>query len=763
MPLTTSHAAYLAARGVTDPAVMEERGYESVCDGLKIPVCTLPDGASDYSETRLDQAGEDGRKFTRPAGARNRLNVNPLMLDRITGGGSTLFIVEGTTRADALAQRGVPAISIMGCWGWLDHTHALLAEWRDVPLRERKLIWVPDGDAFTNPNVNRATHEFIKAMTRRHAKVQLLELPPDQGLDDWLAAGHDLLDIGALIRTPDQLPELAQPKLTRTQMADKKGLPDTADEALAELWVLSDPSHPVRVAGHGVWYAYSGDCWHQDRTRDGLDARSSLAALLTTVAGMYVDAAETDAEKAVAQATYRDLRSAAKLNSVYARFQSLPRDRVTIQEDDFDQDTMLFNCRNGTVDLRTGVLRPHDPMDRLRGMSPTRYVADAEAPRWVQFLDEVFPGQQDVVDYLQLILGAALIGHPALPILPVFVGTGRNGKSTLIKALTRSLGRDYMGACDNSLLISSKFEGHLTKVMALKGKRLVHVSETEAGEKLAVAALKRYTGGDELSARGMREDQTTFMPTHTMILLTNNLPQADGQDEALWARLKLIRFSQSFLANPDIHIDQKLADEAEGILAWLVRGCVRFNSLSGPLVEPKSVWASSSEWRAGESTFRLFLSEQVVADPKGRVTTPDLREAYRRWCQTSGMDEETVEGRGMSNHMRSLGATPGHTKVSRHWDGVRLVTATDPEPTSVIDSVTDVSAGQKGTVTDMTVMTVLPYIEVLEESDPTPPSTTTTEREMTENRTFRHQTPSDLRKPGDATVTPEDEWDVWMK
>lgn len=762
MPLTTSHAAYLAARGVTDPAVIEARGYESVADGLKIPVCPLPDGRSDYAETRLDQAAEDGRKFTRPAGTANRLSVNPLMLAQVTGG-STLFVVEGTTRADALAQRGVPAISIMGCWGWVDRSHALLPEWRDVPLRDRKLIWVPDGDAFTNPNVNRATHEFIKAMTRRHAKVQLLELPPDQGLDDWLAKGHDLLDIAALIRTPDQLPELSQPKLTRTQMADKKGLPDTADEALAELWTLSDPTHPVRVAGYDIWYAYDGACWHQDRTRDGLAARSSLAALLTTVAGMYMEAAETDAEKAVAQATYRDLRSAAKLNSVYARFQALPRDKVTIREEDFDRDTLLFNCGNGTVDLRTGQLRDHAPMDRLRGMSQTRYVAGALAPRWTQFLDEVFPGQQDVVDYLQLILGAALIGSAALPILPVFVGTGRNGKSTLIKALTRSLGRDYMGACDNSLLISSKFEGHLTKVMALKGKRLVHVSETEAGEKLAVAALKRYTGGDELSARGMREDQTTFMPTHTMILLTNNLPQADGQDEALWARLKLIRFSQSFLANPDVHIDQKLADEAEGILAWLVRGSVRFNSLTGPLVEPRSVWASSSEWRAGESTFRLFLSEQVVADPKGRVTTPDLREAYRRWCQLAGLDEETVEGRKMANYMRSLSATPGRTKSSKHWEGVRLVTDQDSETVTVTETVTDVSAGQSAKVTDMTVVTVLPYIEVLGESPADPPSLPIPDAKTADNGSYGHQTPSDQRKHGDRSVTPDEEWDVWMR
>jgi putative DNA primase/helicase len=753
MDLTQLHTEYLARRGITDPAVIAARGYESVSEGLRIPIHGLPDGDIVSCETRLDQTPADGRKFTRRRGEGNRLNVNPITLDKVRDIRQTLFIVEGATRADALAQLGVPAISLTGCWGWMDAKRGTLPDFRDVPLRGRKVVWVPDGDAMTNPDVNQASHEFIAFMERKGASVQLMDLPEDQGLDDWLATGRDLFDIAGQLTSTDALPQLKRQPLSRGQMAEKKGLPSVSDAEIAETYALSDPTHSVRIARTDMWYAYSGGCWIQDQTREGLEARASLARHLDRMADMYLESGETDGEKAVAGSVATDLRSASRLNSVHTRYKALPADLMTVEDGDFDRDPYLLNVKNGTLDLRTGTLRPHDPADRLRGMCPTPYVRDAPRERWDRFMSEVFPGRQDVVDYLQLILGAGLIGRPILHILPVFIGTGRNGKGTLIRALTGALGRDYMGACDNSLLISSKFEGHLTKVMALKGKRIVTATETEAEDAFAVAALKRYTGGDELSARNMRENQTTFMPTHSMILQTNHLPKVDVEDVALWARLRRIEFTESFVDTPELDLDETLASEAEGILSWLVTGCLRF--LEGGASEgrvPDSVEGATTSWKVDADQFLRFASEVIVRDPKVRVRKNDASEAYRKWCDEQGERPEYHGTTRFGQAMVRFGLKDSRgAKGVRYWDGIRLEGVTGV--TEIVDlqpsPVTQEPAGQSDIVTQVTEVTEISdkNIGTTVTTSTATPSTSISEASPTSPTS---PTPPDLQEQGDT-------------
>lgn len=679
---------YFQSRGVSDPS---RYGVTETEAGYRIPIYSLATGEESGYEVRVTAPHEDGRKFTRPKGQAPSFNFAPHLRSQILDPKRTLLIVEGSTRHMALSDAGLPALSMQGCYGWRSSSTAILPEFEMLPLKGRKVVVGLDGDVSTKAEINEALRRLAQLLLQKGAaEVLWLDLPLEMGLDDWLAAGNSALDLPSLFRTLDLLPEIEKTRMSRARMAEKRGLPDTTDEALAELWVHSDPSHAVRIQGTDSWYTYVSGCWIADRTRDGLDARSSLAALLTQTADRFVEAAETDAEKKVAADVYRDLRSAGKLGAVYTRFRSLPAHLVTVRDEDFDRDPYLLNCSNGTLDLRTGILRPHDAADRLRGISQTPYIADAKAPRWTRFLDEVFPGRPDVIAYLQLILGASLIGRPLLHILPVLVGTGRNGKGTLIRALTAALGRDYMAACDNSLLITAKFEKHSTNVMALKGRRIVTASETEAGDAFATAALKRYTGGDELSARRMREDESTFIPTHSMILQTNHLPKVDVEDEALWARLRLIQFGVSFMDAPEPDLDLTLAGEAPGILAWLVAGCLRF--ISGGMTEgrvPDSVTGATTSWRVEDDQFAAFAEERLTRDPKGEAKSGDIQEAYKGWCDSRGEQME-YRGKRLGEALRRYGATDGRTATGRLWKGIRFRSEGDSViiTDSVIGSVT---------------------------------------------------------------------------
>lgn len=660
---------YFTARGVPHP---EDFGVTQVAEGYRIPIYSIFTGDESGYEVRVTDP-DSPRKFNRPRGQGPSFNFAPAMRDKILDPKTTLMIVEGSTRSMALASAGIPSLSMQGCYGWKSSATAVIPDLEMIPIRGRKVIVGLDGDVSQKAEVNEALRRLAQFLTQKGAaEVLWLDLPSGLGIDDWLAAGNAAWELPSLFRTLDLLPEIEKTRMSRARMAEKRGLPDTTDEALAELWVHSDPSHAVRIQGTDSWYTYVSGCWIADRTRDGLDARSSLAALLTQTADRFVEAAETDAEKKVAQDVYRDLRSAGKLGAVYTRFKALPSHLVTVRDEDFDRDPYLLNVSNGTLDLRTGDLRPHDAADRLRGISQTPYVADANAPRWLRFLDEVFPGRPDVIAYLQLILGASLIGRPLLHILPVLVGTGRNGKGTLIRALTAALGRDYMAACDNSLLITAKFEKHSTNVAALKGRRIVTASETETGDAFATAALKRYTGGDELSARRMREDEMTFMPSHSMILQTNHLPKVDVEDEALWARLRLIQFGVSFMDAPEPDLDLTLAGEAPGILAWLVAGCLRF--IAGGMSEgrvPDSVTGATASWRVTDDQFLTYAGEMLIRDPKAEAATNDLRESYRKWCEERGERME-YQGNRFTDALTRFGAEARRTKSARLRVGIRL-------------------------------------------------------------------------------------------
>jgi hypothetical protein len=55
---------------------------------------------------------------------------------------------------------------------------------------------------------------------------------------------------------------------------------------------------------------------------------------------------------------------------------------------DFDQDPWMLNTENGTVDLRTGTLRPHRPQDLLSKMIPLSY-QHAECPQFMAFLSQI--------------------------------------------------------------------------------------------------------------------------------------------------------------------------------------------------------------------------------------------------------------------------------------------------------------------------------------------------------------------------------------
>jgi hypothetical protein len=118
---------------------------------------------------------------------------------------------------------------------------------------------------------------------------------------------------------------------------------------------------------------------------------------------------------------------------------------IPILPDVFDADTWLLNCINGTLDLRTGTLRPHAQSDYLTKLCPVEFNPAATCPTWERSLSEVFNCSESLIGYLQRLVGYFLTGLTTEHALPILWGTGANGKSTLVGAIFDLLGADYSG------------------------------------------------------------------------------------------------------------------------------------------------------------------------------------------------------------------------------------------------------------------------------------------------------------------------------
>jgi putative DNA primase/helicase len=321
------------------------------------------------------------------------------------------------------------------------------------------------------------------------------------------------------------------------------------------------------------------------------------------------------------------------------------RSELPVLPDRLNRHPHLLNCRNGTLDLQTGVLRPHRREDYLTTLCPYDYRPDAPRRVFDVFLETVLPGGRLRL-FVQQLFGLGLVGRVHEHVLPILYGAGRNGKATLVEAVCAALGRDYADAIAPELRLARRNESHPTEVADLYGRRVVIASETKEGKWLNAAAVKRLTGGDKLKARRMREDFWSFDPSHTIFLLTNNKPRVEGQEIAIWSRLKLVPFAATFykpnelppgtdakfLADP--RMPDKLAAEAEGILAWAVEGGLDWNRHG--LVVPDEVEKATGQYREESDVVRRFLDECTRRMPGAEVRAGEVYSRFTAWLKASG-------------------------------------------------------------------------------------------------------------------------------
>jgi putative DNA primase/helicase len=363
---------------------------------------------------------------------------------------------------------------------------------------------------------------------------------------------------------------------------------------------------------------------------------------------------------------------------------------VAVAPSVFDADPLLLNCENGTIDLRTGELRPHDRDDLITRLAPVTFDPQARDPIFEGYLHDTTDGKADFAAYLQRAAGYTLTGLTDAECVFLVLGPGATGKSTLIEALLATLGDYGRKASFDTFLERGKGQVGAPRpdIASLRGARLVCAVETSGNRELAETVVKELSGGDTVTARYLFKPEFSYRPAFKLWLACNEAPKMTDTDTGLWRRLKRLPFEHVIASDAqDPAIKRHLTtDGRPAVLAWAVAGALAWQQ-SG-LAEPTLVKDATAELRAEFDPLAEFLTARCTVRRGATELAGALRSAYESWAAEMGA--KPIDNKEWGKRLRALGATTRRERLPEGqrsvWHGLELT----PEGGGNDDSVHDV-------------------------------------------------------------------------
>jgi putative DNA primase/helicase len=430
---------------------------------------------------------------------------------------------------------------------------------------------------------------------------------------------------------------------------------DTVDEPEKTQRSLTDDGNAYRLVDeHGTdlryvpgvgWYAWDGTRWLHDVSGEPMRRARHLADQLHEEARLR--RSEHGDDDPVGKAMRHHAKTSASRRGLEAMLAVARSDRrVIVDVAELDADPLLLNAPNGTIDLRTGLLRSHERGDLITRRVAVEYDPTATAPTWEAFLARVQP-DEETRNYLQRTAGAAAIGDNRDELLHVKYGPGANGKTKFDETVRTALG-DYAEPIDAELLLAQRGRSAAKpELVRLRGVRLVTASETDEGRRLNTALVKALTGGDAIPARLLYENNVAiFTPVFSPWLRTNHRPVIGDQSEAIWRRVRLVPFTVTIpRSERNTMLQGQLFAELPGVLRWIVDGARVY--LEHGLDPPEQVAAATEAYREEEDLLGAFIAECCDVDPAYTVTSASLYGVWSRWCDTQGEKPGTAKDFGI--------------------------------------------------------------------------------------------------------------------
>lgn len=413
------------------------------------------------------------------------------------------------------------------------------------------------------------------------------------------------------------------------------------------------------------WYVYRDGYWQADT--GGMIAMRYAKELHTALVHYGTNITDESRQKVY-------LENVAKLAQRRYRETMLKdaQDGYFIKSEDFDRNEWLFNCVNGTYDLRQGYFRPHNPKDLISKISNVVYDENASSAEFEKFIGTVMCGSTAKIRYLQKAFGYSLTGDTSQECFFILYGaTSRNGKGTLMETMSYMMGneRGYaMAAAPETFAGKQNKDSRQASgdIARLKGVRFLNSSEPSKRMVFDAALLKTLTGRDTITARHLHEREFQFVPSFKLFINTNYLPHVN--DDTLFAsdRVNVITFNKHFgddERDPELKEKLKTQENISGLFNWCLEG-LRLYKAEG-LKRPEEVASATAEYQNSSDRQAMFMNECLIASEGSICKSSDVFNVYRSWCQANGYYPENksnfMAGFRNKNLLHDTGRINGNT------------------------------------------------------------------------------------------------------
>ena len=420
------------------------------------------------------------------------------------------------------------------------------------------------------------------------------------------------------------------------------------------------------------WYVYRDGFWQEDT--GGMivgDMAKRLYDALLTYASNLTDGNKTDY-----------ISHVNKLGRLNVRENMIKdaRDRNFIKSENFDKDPWLFNCKNGTYDLKNGYFRRHLPEDLISKMSNVTYDENAESPLFEKFLRDIMNGDGGKLRYLLSALGYALTGDASKECMFILYGaTSRNGKGTLMETISYMMGGEKgysMSAQPETLARRQNKDSRQASgdIARLAGARFLNVSEPPKNMIFDAALIKTLTGRDTITARHLHQREFQFVPNFKLFINTNYLPHVNDETVFMSERINVITFDRHFEEDErDTELKEKLKtpDNISGIFNICLQGLEDFKK--NGLVRPDSVRTATDEYRRTNDRLGMFISECLEPDANSDIKAKDAYGVYYEWCRENNFHAENkmnfiagLRGKNMITYQKRVNGIPCNNVIERY-------------------------------------------------------------------------------------------------
>ena len=408
-----------------------------------------------------------------------------------------------------------------------------------------------------------------------------------------------------------------------------------------------------------LWYVYNGKFWEADIQKTNMmKLTKELANTMKTITKSYVSS-DSNYGKQLLQAVKR-------LGNIHTKQSMITASQCEVarMKKDYNTRRDILIVKNGVVDLRTGELLDFSPdYYSTQAVVDINYNPKAGDPtRFLQFLDEIFAGDKELVEYLLRFLGYCLTGEVKESKFLICYGSGANGKSVLFNLIRDVMGMYSDSMAPSGILKKRNSDGPNSSVMKIRDTRMVTIDELQKYDELDTGLVKNITGGasEKINVREMYGRAQSFEFAFKLILNTNFLPRLNWMDNAMNRRVVVIPFDVVFTdEKQDRSLPYKLQKEKEQILNLLIKMAVEYYQHGLPEI-PEASKAAFKKATLADCPLKAYFDEEIeiTRDKDDMIQAQAFYESYRAWCyahdfQVDDMDSQTSVGRRMK-HMHGI-------------------------------------------------------------------------------------------------------------